>query len=372
MTTTGTILVTTADAAFRALVTDALRDDEHTLVNATEASQVAAQYAELRPDLVLLDGDLTGHEGLEICRGLIAAWGDECAPILFFVAAARPEEIAAGFAAGASDFIPKGATAEEIRARARAHLQTFVLLKQQKAMAEQLARANAAKNRFIGMAAHDMRNPLVSIRGFSEFLIDGTVGPMPASQLALVSIIRGTSNAMIKTLNALLDVATIDAGELKLQISNHPFVDLVTKAVAQARIEARKKRSRIEFLTPASAPLVAIDGDKIKQVVDALLGNAIKFSPPASVITVGTERTPDGSSCGFFIRDQGPGMPPDALALLTTGKTDPSSESNAEEKSAGLGLIISRNIIAAHGGTISAENRQRGCEVRVRLPARRV
>lgn len=371
MSTSGTILFTAADAGFKMLVTTALGGDNHGLVEAVDGHAVQAQYAAVRPDLVLLDGDASAQAGLEICRALVSEHGDESAPILVFFSVVTPEEIAAGFAAGASDFISKHATAEEIRARARSHLQSFILLKEQQAMAEQLARTNAAKNRFIGMAAHDMRNPLVSIRGFSEFLIDGTVGPMPASQLALVSIIRGTSNAMINTLNALLDVATIDAGELKLQISNQPFVELVTKSVNQARIEARKKRSRIEFLTPASTPVLAMDGDKIKQVVDALLGNAIKYSPPASTITVATEMAADGSSCGFLVRDQGPGMPPDAIALLTTGKAG-TPETAGEEKSAGLGLIISRNIVAAHRGTITAENRQKGCEVRVRLPARRM
>ncbi len=368
MNRTGTLLIAAADVRFKQLITTALREDAHTLVEADDGRQVLTQYGQLRPDLVLLEVDLSGGEDLDVCRRLVAEYGDECAPLLFFASAATPEQIAEGFAAGASDFISKEATAEEIQARARSHLQTFLLLKEQKAMAEQLGRANAAKNRFIGMAAHDMRNPLVSIRGFSEFLMEGTVGPMPASQLALVTIIHGTSNAMIKTLNELLDVATIDAGQLKLQVSTHSLVDLVTKAIGQARIEARKKRSRIELLTPASQPVLAFDGDKIKQVIDALLSNAIKFSPPASVLTVAIEVTADGKSCGFLIRDQGPGMPPDALARLTTGRTVVAEETTTGEKTAGLGLIISRNIVAAHDGSIEATNREKGCEVRVRLP----
>lgn len=368
MSTAGTILLVAADGSFKQTVHAALEADGHTVADTACAIDALSLYVRLSPDLVLFDLELPGSDGLEACRTLVDRYGDDCAPVVFFSTSATPMDIAAGFGAGAMDYLTKTSPPDEVRARVQAYLRNYVLLKQQKAMAEQLARANAAKNRFIGMAAHDMRNPLVSIRGFAEFLMDGTVGTMPSVQLALVSIIHGTSNLMIKTLNELLDVAAIEAGQLQLQVAAHSVTDLVAKSVAQAKMEARKKRSRIEFEPPATAPVLMIDGDKLKQVVDNLLSNAIKFSPAAATITVSVEAENGGESCSFAVRDQGPGMPDAARSKLSKAAVAAAADGASEPDSAGLGLIIIRNIIDAHRGTVAVTNLPLGCEVRVKLP----
>jgi two-component system, sensor histidine kinase and response regulator len=369
MSAPGILLLVTADAAFAAQVSAPLTEEGCTISKITTAAEAIATCAQTNPDLILLDTELPDMNGLETCRRLIGAHGEDCAPIIFAAMKPMPVEIAAAFEAGASDYLTKTSTTDEIRARVRSHLQSYVLLKQQKTMVEQLTRANVAKNRFIGMAAHDMRNPLVSIRGFAEFLMDGTVGPMPAVQLALVSIIQGTSNLMIKTLNELLDVATIEAGQLKLQLGQHNLVELVQKSISQGKIEARKKRSRIEFAPPAAPIQSDIDGDKIKQVVDNLLSNAIKFSPAASVITVLVDASAEGRTCSFAVRDQGPGVSADFRAKLRASSSALTADPAQEEKSAGLGLTICRNIVAAHGGEMTVENLSpKGCEFRVVLP----
>ncbi len=369
MSTAGTILIVAADGVFKQTVHDTLLADGHVLVDAASAADALDEYVRAAPDLVLFDIELPGSDGLEACRTLVDQYAEDCAPVVFFSSTATPMDIAAGFGAGATDYLTKTSPPDEVRARVQAYLRNYVLLKQQKAMAEQLARANAAKNRFIGMAAHDMRNPLVSIRGFAEFLMDGTVGTMPAVQLALVTIIHGTSNLMIKTLNELLDVAAIEAGQLQLQVATHNLSELVAKSVAQAKMDARKKRTRIEFEAPAATPALTIDADKLKQVVDNLLSNAIKFSPAATVVTVTIDYATDGTSCSFSVRDQGPGMPAQVRRKVLKEPLAPEDGDTAEASSAGLGLIIIRNIIEAHQGRVAVTNFPTGgCEVRVTLP----
>lgn len=368
MSASGNILVVTADAEFAAHVLPPLVFSGHTPNRVTTRADAIDAYRQVPPDLVLLDSLLPDGNGLDTCRQLIGAYGEECAPIIFVAADPVPVEIAAAFDAGAADYLAKTSTADEMTGRLRSHLQNHILMKQQKSMVDQLTRASVAKNRFIGMAAHDMRNPLVSIRGFAEFLMDGTVGPMPPVQLALVSIIQGTSNLMIKTLNELLDVATIEAGQLKLQTGDHSLVDIVTKSISQSKIEARKKRSRIDFSPPTDPVLLHADGDKIKQVVDNLLSNAIKFSPPASTITVEVTLSPETKDCRIVVRDQGPGVS-EQLRTQLAQSSGPITSDSTGEKSAGLGLIISRNIVAAHQGRITAENTEpKGCNFAVTLP----
>jgi two-component system sensor histidine kinase/response regulator len=371
MSSSATLLLISGDLTFQLALEPMLHEVGYTLLSAHSAAEGLDAYARLRPDLVLLDVELVDLTGVDTCRQLVAAYGEDCAPVVFFAVKTAPAEVAAGFDAGAADYLAKAASADEIRARIQFHLQNHDLLRQQKAMVEQLGRANAAKNRFIGMAAHDMRNPLASIRGFAEFLLDGTMGEMPQVQLALVTIIHGTSNIMLKTLNELLEVATIEAGQLKLQVSMHSLVELVTKSATQAKLEARKKRTRIEFTPPAEAPVLMMDADKMKQVVDNLLSNAIKFSPAASMIELQIVSDPAAGTCGFTVRDQGPGIP-DAERERLFKPFGLASEVTHEDKTAGLGLTICRNIVEAHGGKISAENLpDKGCEFRVTLPVKR-
>src|SRR5206468_2421715 len=102
-------------------------------------------------------------------------------------------------------------------------------------------------NRFLGMAAHDLRNPLASIRGLAEFLRDGAVGPLAQDQLDLINTIRDASQSMLDLVNELLDVATIEAGELKVQLEPHDLAELVSRSVTLTNMEAAKKKTRVVF-----------------------------------------------------------------------------------------------------------------------------
>ena len=369
MSSSGTILLVDDEPNFIRLVSDMLEGEGYVLAEANSGESAIEVYAQIRPDLVMLDVMMVGIDGYETCRNLKKIYGRECAPVIFFTSRANPKEIAEGFAAGGADYLAKPCRRNEVRARIRNHLQRYILFKQQKLLVDQLSRANAAKNRFIGMAAHDMRNPLVSIRGFAEFLIDGTVGPLTTQQLPLATIIHTTSQGMLNTLSELLDVATIESGELRLQLASHNISEIVAKSVALTKLPAAKKRMSVMLTTEGAGPVLMIDADKFRQVVDNLLTNAIKFSPPGSTVTVivGAGRTPE--TCGFVVRDQGPGIPENERHKLFKNFGRLSVQATFGEHSTGLGLAICRNIIEAHHGSITAENLPGGgCEFRVALP----
>jgi signal transduction histidine kinase len=234
-------------------------------------------------------------------------------------------------------------------------------------LVEQLSNANASKNKFLGMAAHDLRNPLASIRGLAEFLSDGTVGPLTPDQLDLVKTIHGASQSMLELVNELLDVATIEAGELRLQLESQDLGALLEKSVYLSNIEAAKKTTKIIFSASGGPSFALIDAAKIRQVIDNLISNAAKFSPPGSTITV--ELHAGFGRRGFSVKDQGPGIPESERDKLFKDFGRLSVQPTGGEKSTGLGLAICRKIIDAHGGMISAENLPGlGCEFRVTLP----
>lgn len=346
-----------------------LKSDGYVVSDANSGERALELYAEFLPDLVLLDVVMPGIDGLETCRRIKRAYGEKSAPVIFITAKSESDDVVEGLLAGGSDYLPKPFKPKEVLARIRTHLQNRAMAEQQALLVTQLSKANASKNRFLGMAAHDLRNPLASIRGLAEFLRDGVAGPMNADQLDLVQTIHGASQAMLEMVNELLDVATIESGELKLHIEKHNLGDLVAKSVALTNMEAVKKSTHVVFEAPAAPVVPTIDAAKMKQVVDNLLSNAVKYSPPGSKVTIIVTDDAANKCYILAVRDQGPGIPDSERDKLFKDFGRLSALPTGGEKSTGLGLAICRKIVEAHHGTIKAENLPTlGCEFRVSLP----
>jgi two-component system sensor histidine kinase/response regulator len=362
------VLVVDDDRMNIRILAGILKAEGYVLGEADSGEKALEIYASLRPDLVLLDVMMPGIDGFETCRHLKKTYGDKCAPVIFITAKNESDDVVEGLEAGGVDYLPKPFKAKEVLARIRSHLHNQILAEQQQALVEQLSKANAAKNRFLGMAAHDLRNPLASIRGLAEFLREGAVGPLTPDQRDLIQTIHHASQSMLDLVNELLDVATIEAGELKVQFEPHNLRELVGKSVALINMEAAKKKTRVT-LEPGAAVILPIDPAKMRQVIDNLLSNAVKYSPPGSVIRALVEVDASGQHCSFAVRDQGPGIPDNERDRLFKDFSRLSAKPTGGEKSTGLGLAICRKIVEAHRGTIVAENLPgHGCEFRVILP----
>src|SRR5688572_2214948 len=349
-----------------------LKADGYVLAEADSGESALLLYPKFQPDLVLLDVMLPGIDGFETCRRLRKEHGDKSAPVIFITAKSESDDVLEGLTAGGVDYLPKPFKPKEVLARIRTHLQNQILSEQRKVLVEQLRKADAAKNRFLGMAAHDLRNPLGSIRGIAEFLREGAVGPLSREQLELIDTIHGASQSMLDMVNELLDVATIEAGELKLSPELHDLGKLMAKSVSMFTREAQKKNTTVTFEPPGKAVILTIDPAKIQQVADNLLSNAIKYSPPGSTIRAFVKENAADSTCSFSVRDQGPGIPDGERDKLFKDFSRLSIKPTGGEKSTGLGLAICRKIVEAHHGSIVAENLpNHGCEFRVTLPAYR-
>jgi two-component system, sensor histidine kinase and response regulator len=362
------ILVVDDDRLNVRILSNILKSEGYTLADADSGERALEVYESFHPDLVLLDVMMPGMNGFETCRALRQRYGVETAPVIFITAKSESDDVVEGLNAGGVDYLPKPFRAKEALARIRTHLHIRLLSEQQKSLVDQLSKANAAKNRFLGMAAHDLRNPLASIRGLAEFLRDGVVGPLSPEQIDLINTIHEASQGMLDLVNELLDVATIESGELKINLEPHNLTELIEKNIYLANIEAAKKRTKIVFAAPGHAAVVPIDPGKIKQVVANLLSNALKYSPAGSTITV--ELHHGKGTWAFSVKDQGPGIPENERDKLFKDFGRLSVKTTGGEKSTGLGLAICRKIVDAHRGTITAENLpKRGCEFRVTLPS---
>ncbi len=354
------ILIVDDDRLNARILGSMLQPEGYTVATADSGEAALAACARAMPDLVLLDVMLPGIDGFETCRTLKQRHGDACAPVIFITAKSDSADIIAGLTAGGVDYLPKPFRHQEALARIRTHLQNRLLV-------GQLSKAISDKNKLLGMAAHDLRNPLASIRGLAQFLRDGTVGPLSPDQLDLVNTIHDASESMLQLVSEFLDLSVIEAGELRIQPESCNLAELVGKSVYLNNINAARKQTRIVLSSAPDARQVSLDVQKIKQVVDNLLSNAVKFSPPGAVISV--EAATGTSHCTVSVRDQGPGIPEDERHKLFQDFGRTSVRPTAGEQSTGLGLAICRKIVEAHHGTISAENLPGGgCEFKMTLP----
>ncbi len=212
-----------------------------------------------------------------------------------------------------------------------------------------LKELNDLKNRFLGMAAHDLRNPLVSIRGFSEIMLEGEAGPLTDDQREFITIINSASQSMLALVNDLLDVSVIESGKLELRKTVQSLASLILDRIRLQEIPSRQKNITIRTEL-GKVPDFAFDTERIAQVVDNLVSNAVKFSPPGSEILVRMDMKDDAVSCSVI--DHGPGLSPEDRTKLFGEFQRLSARPTGGEKSTGLGLSIVKKIVEAHGGVI--------------------
>ena len=230
-----------------------------------------------------------------------------------------------------------------------------------------LAELNAQKDRFLGMASHDLRNPLEVIRGFSELLLDEISSSLNEEHGEWLSSIHTTSCFMLKLVNNLLDVATIESGKFNLELETVDLPSLVEQQVKTNGFIASGHEVQICFTPGTGVPEVSVDREKIRQVLNNLLSNAIKFSHSGSSIDVRLEKREE--QIVLSVRDQGVGISAEDMSKLFRPFSKTSKPALTGERNTGLGLVICKSIVEAHGGTIQLESEVgKGSVFSVRLP----
>ena len=218
----------------------------------------------------------------------------------------------------------------------------------------ELERLNAQKNQLLGMAAHDLRNPLGVIMTYAEFLAEEAADVLNEEQREFVANIKESSEFLLKMINDLLDISAIESGKLRLDLAPVSLAALLQRNIALNRVLAEKKQIHIELRLDADLPALPLDGGKIQQVLNNFLSNACKFSHPGTTVEVRLYQA--GADAVISVRDQGQGIPAAELERLFKPFHKTSVRSTAGEQSTGLGLAIVRKIVAGHGGRVSVES----------------
>lgn len=214
-----------------------------------------------------------------------------------------------------------------------------------------LAELNTLKNKFLGMAAHDLRNPLISIRGFAELLQEG--GLDEASVHEFLEIIRKSADDSLGLINDLLDLSVIESGKFDLNLKLNDMTRLLEERALLINHAAVSKNISIH-LNLGNIPEALFDRGKIGQAIDNYLSNAVKYSPAGSAVSVMASALEE--EIVVEVIDQGPGIPPEEREGMFGEFHKTSARPTGGEKSTGLGLAITRRIVEAHHGRVGVES----------------
>lgn len=236
----------------------------------------------------------------------------------------------------------------------------------EKANAE-LKRLGRLKDIFLGMAAHDLRKPIGAVLDFAEIL-ESEAGPaLEADHVRFLGIIASSARAMRRLVDDFLDVARIESGRLELDEAATSMEEVLRRTTDAIGPAAARKGIAISVAIAPDVGPVRMDGPKIEQVLSNLLSNAVEHSVPGSPVDVRVRRLP--GCVDVTVRDRGSGIAPDDRDRLFLPFGRGQGRKTGGEPSTGMGLLIARKIVEAHGGEISLESEVgAGTEVRFTLP----
>jgi signal transduction histidine kinase/putative methionine-R-sulfoxide reductase with GAF domain len=214
--------------------------------------------------------------------------------------------------------------------------------------------ANQLKLKFLAMISHELRTPLASIKGFATTLIADDVEWEPERQRDFLQTIDSEADKLTELIEQLLDLSRIEAGNLRIMPQKQSFQNVVAAALTQ--IQTLTSEHALVFNIPSNLPAVNVDKQRIAQVMTNLVGNAVKFSPQHTQITISVHQI-DDSLVQVDVSDQGIGIPFEKRTRIFEAFQQLENEPSIHNKGAGLGLAICRGLIEAHGGNIWIQDR---------------
>ncbi|MFQ5451296.1 MAG: PAS domain S-box protein [Nitrospinaceae bacterium] len=237
----------------------------------------------------------------------------------------------------------------DITERRKAQKQVSQKNQELMALNEKLKELNEYKNQFLGMASHDLRNPIQQVLSYSEIMKEGYFGPVNPRQMDVLEKIFNASEFMRALLDQLLNISNIERGKIRLEKIEQDFNAVTSTQVELNRFLADKKGITLE-LHRGEIPPIRFDKNAIIQVMGNLIGNAIKFSPSNTRIFITTQKP--GSQVRFSVRDEGPGLSEADQKLTFQEFKTLTAQPTGDEISTGLGLAITKKLVRLHGGQV--------------------
>jgi signal transduction histidine kinase len=231
---------------------------------------------------------------------------------------------------------------------------------------ERLRELDRLKDEFISLVSHELRTPLTSIHGYLELLLEGGAGDLTAEQERFLTVVERNSKRLMQLVGDLLFMAQVEAGKLALDLDEVDLHEILLECLEAAKPAADDKQ--IDLAADLEhTPTMLADRSRIAQVLDNLISNALKFTPPTGRVSVHATRV--GNDVVVQVADTGVGIPADEQDRLFERFFRSTNATEQAVPGTGLGLTIAKAIVERHEGSIEIESTEgSGTTVRVRLP----
>ncbi|MCE1229954.1 MAG: response regulator [Firmicutes bacterium] len=368
------------------LVVDDLETNREALMRMLEREGLSTEGAQdgiealekvrVRPfDAILLDVMMPRLDGLQTLAILKKEFRLRDIPVIMLSALNESKTIRECIEMGADDYLPKPIDRSLLKARLSACLHRKKTLDSERnylarleSTNDELRRLNLLKSRFLGIAAHDLKNPMTTILVLAQQLEESLDQPAPIeTRRKQLNRIQEAVKKMLSIIQAQLDSAASESGQVDLCLAPTDLAQMAKEVIEDNHLYAASKQIVLHCVAPESPITAYLDDTRIRDVMDNLVNNAIKFSPPARTIRLEVERV--DRLVHFSVHDQGPGLTDEDKKLVFGLYQRLSATPTGSELSTGLGLSIVKQRVELHGGRVWVESEAgHGATFHVELP----
>ncbi|HWP24109.1 MAG TPA: ATP-binding protein [Candidatus Binatia bacterium] len=242
------------------------------------------------------------------------------------------------------------------------------LYEETRRQARELERANQLQADFSAMIAHDLRSPLVNILGVVEVMMQGVFGAVTEEQSKWLGRLQANARGLVDLIGDFLDLSKLESGYIDLQRQRVALGEIIERSIENFRLIAANRKISLRGTVDSALPPVDADPRRLDQVLNNLISNAIKFTPEGGEVEVAAASA-GHDQARLSVRDNGEGIAPEEIGQIFEKYRQGGNVRQAKEKGTGLGLVICKMIVEAHGGRIWAESEPgRGSVFYVSLP----
>jgi signal transduction histidine kinase len=328
-----------------------LKSQGYTVRLATTGARALSSVERDPPDLVLLDINMPGMDGYEVCRRLQTLEPARDVPVIFVSAFNETMDKVRAFSAGGVDYVTKPFQLEEVGARIETHLDLRRTRARLQESYQRLQELEKLRDGLVHMVVHDMTSPLTALGTHVE-LLRRMLGEAPGEDVAhFLDLFEQGVTRLIRMTENLLDVSRLEAEKLPLDLADCDLAELVHDAARGATAQFLGASVQVDAHGPLS---VRCDADLVRRVVENLVSNGLKHNPAGGTIEVGVRAEPGAAR--VTVRDHGAGIPPEYHESIFAKFGTLEARKQRKYHSTGLGLAFCRMAIDAHGGAIGVES----------------